>query len=321
MIKSLSFTFRERFLIFCIIIIFLPVCAFSQSRQLTGIIIDKDCNPIAGAIVYPKFKENLGTITDFEGKFSLSVPLNTEILVCNFGRILEYKLDTSNNIRIRYDEENIYEGFIFPTYNIYYSFDLGSNLLPYGTGLEFNGLKGRMGKEIFMSVSFNYRTDLSLNKLISFSYKFNNLTLREIHINFINTFDFYHLVKGQDKYRINNKSLCLEFYKNSYKGASIISGISYQTYFFENYSEHLGFEVGLGYRLKGNETRSKSLYLLSKYYEKDNYTLGLEYSNENYFKKRFQNFKIGLSYSEMKDFEDISLSLKIRIKQKYIMTI
>ncbi|MBZ5855923.1 SusC/RagA family TonB-linked outer membrane protein [Flavihumibacter profundi] len=70
-------------------ILFLPGRLFAQDRTITGKITDQNAIPLANVSVFIA-KTNIGTITDGEGKFSLSVPPNTTLLVSSAG----YKTQT-----------------------------------------------------------------------------------------------------------------------------------------------------------------------------------------------------------------------------------
>ena len=58
-----------------ILLCFVSVQAFAQERTVTGQTTDKDGLPLPGVSVYVK-ASTLGTVTDLDGAFSLSVPDN-----------------------------------------------------------------------------------------------------------------------------------------------------------------------------------------------------------------------------------------------------
>ncbi|CAH8293942.1 TonB-dependent receptor [Mariniflexile fucanivorans] len=62
-----------------LLIILQGVFAFSQEKQITGKIIDEASMPIPGATVLVK-GTSVGTTTDFDGKYQLKVPSNSNIL-------------------------------------------------------------------------------------------------------------------------------------------------------------------------------------------------------------------------------------------------
>lgn len=57
--------------------------AVEQNKTIQGTIVDKNGEPIIGANVVLK-GSTIGTITDFDGKFTLSVPANSAILVISY---------------------------------------------------------------------------------------------------------------------------------------------------------------------------------------------------------------------------------------------
>lgn len=67
--------------------IFLPVLltilslvAVAENREITGVVIDPEGEPLIGATVLVK-ETTIGTVTDIDGKFSLSIPENARIIV------------------------------------------------------------------------------------------------------------------------------------------------------------------------------------------------------------------------------------------------
>jgi hypothetical protein len=48
--------------------------AIAQNKQVTGSVIDENGEPVSGASVIAKGMATIGTATDFNGKFSLTVP-------------------------------------------------------------------------------------------------------------------------------------------------------------------------------------------------------------------------------------------------------
>jgi len=55
--------------------------AFAQERNITGTVIDSEGQPIPGANVVVKELSGVGTITDFDGNYSLNVPAEGQTLV------------------------------------------------------------------------------------------------------------------------------------------------------------------------------------------------------------------------------------------------
>ena len=56
-----------------------------QTRKITGMVTDKDGEPIPGANIVEKGSTTNGTITDMNGRYSLSVPANSLLIVSYIG--------------------------------------------------------------------------------------------------------------------------------------------------------------------------------------------------------------------------------------------
>lgn len=78
--------------IFLILFCFLSFSFQGQERDVSGVVSDKDNTPIPGVTVQEKGTAN-GTVTDFDGGFSLSVSDNSNtILVFPLWDIKQKKL-------------------------------------------------------------------------------------------------------------------------------------------------------------------------------------------------------------------------------------
>ena len=64
--------------------VLLPALLFAQGSTITGRVTDIKSNPVAGVSVVIA-KTNTGTVTDADGKFSLSVPSNASIIISSAG--------------------------------------------------------------------------------------------------------------------------------------------------------------------------------------------------------------------------------------------
>ncbi|MEP6725255.1 MAG: SusC/RagA family TonB-linked outer membrane protein [Bacteroidota bacterium] len=67
-----------------IIIVLLPGFLFAQSRTISGKIIDNRNNPVPGASIVTK-KTSQATVTDAEGKFTVTVPENSILTISSIG--------------------------------------------------------------------------------------------------------------------------------------------------------------------------------------------------------------------------------------------
>ena len=68
-----------------LILLMLLCCMTAVAQQLTvnGIVVDSNGEPVIGASVVLKGNNSIGTITDIDGNFTLSVP-NDAVLVVSF---------------------------------------------------------------------------------------------------------------------------------------------------------------------------------------------------------------------------------------------
>ena len=59
----------------CFVLAMLAVqCVFAQNKTITGTVTDNKQEPLIGVNVVVKGNTSIGTITDLNGKYSLSVP-------------------------------------------------------------------------------------------------------------------------------------------------------------------------------------------------------------------------------------------------------
>ncbi len=82
------FFLKRRFLLFEILLIvglsFLsPLCASAQQKTISGTVIGDDKVPIPGASIVIK-GTTIGTVTDYDGKFSLKMPVSSKTLIFSF---------------------------------------------------------------------------------------------------------------------------------------------------------------------------------------------------------------------------------------------
>ena len=74
-----------------------------QSRTIKGQILDENGEPLIGVSVVVKGESTVGTITDFDGNFSLEVPSGQKILVVSYigYKTQEVTLGTGDTINIK----------------------------------------------------------------------------------------------------------------------------------------------------------------------------------------------------------------------------
>ncbi|MDR0733382.1 MAG: TonB-dependent receptor [Dysgonamonadaceae bacterium] len=77
------------------------VLTSAQDKQTFGTVIDENNDPIVGASVALKESLSIGTITDNEGKFSLSVPTHAKTLVVKYIGYTEAEVAVGTNVLIR----------------------------------------------------------------------------------------------------------------------------------------------------------------------------------------------------------------------------
>ena len=72
-------------LFFVVFLLFAGPLAFAQQINVKGVVNDKDGSPVMGAGVFQKGAKSNGTITDLDGRFVLSVPSGSVIVVSSIG--------------------------------------------------------------------------------------------------------------------------------------------------------------------------------------------------------------------------------------------
>jgi len=75
--------------------------AFAQDKQVSGTVTDESGEPIIGASVIVKGKATIGAVTDFNGKFSMDVPVATTTLVVKYLGMQEQEVAASSNMVIK----------------------------------------------------------------------------------------------------------------------------------------------------------------------------------------------------------------------------
>ena len=77
------------------------VAAVQQARKITGTVTDAAGEPVIGATVLEKGNASNGTITDINGKFSLSVSGNAVISISYIGYITQnIKITNQNSLKV-----------------------------------------------------------------------------------------------------------------------------------------------------------------------------------------------------------------------------
>lgn len=75
---------RKTYLVF-LLILFIPIVAIAQQTTVSGVVISADDGePVIGASVTVKGNTGIGTVTDLDGKFVLSIPAGTKKIVVSY---------------------------------------------------------------------------------------------------------------------------------------------------------------------------------------------------------------------------------------------
>lgn len=78
-------------------------------KRITGIVVDENNQPVVGANIVEKTTNNIGTITDIEGQFSLNVPNNAILSISSVGYVsqeimigdeFEYRIVLKEDVRL-----------------------------------------------------------------------------------------------------------------------------------------------------------------------------------------------------------------------------
>lgn len=85
------------------------VSSFAQStKRITGLVTDSQNNPVIGATVMVKGNKAVGVATDFDGKFTISVPAESRMLVISFIGMEPKEVDISAkaNVTVTLNEQS-----------------------------------------------------------------------------------------------------------------------------------------------------------------------------------------------------------------------
>lgn len=83
---------KRKYYVFFILVFFLSTTGLSQTRKITGKVTTTDKAPLVGVTVLAKGL-NIGSITDVDGNFSISVPLNAKTLIFRYIGMNPVELD------------------------------------------------------------------------------------------------------------------------------------------------------------------------------------------------------------------------------------
>ena len=89
------------------IILLLPLFAISQGKIVSGVVNDDMGGPLPGATVQVKGSESIGSITDFDGKFTIALRNGeTKIIISYVGFVSqEVNVENQNNISVSLEQD------------------------------------------------------------------------------------------------------------------------------------------------------------------------------------------------------------------------
>jgi TonB-linked SusC/RagA family outer membrane protein len=79
--------------------------AIAQNKMASGIVLDENDDPITGASVIVKGTTTIGTVTDANGKFSLSIPSSVNTLVVKYLGYTDKEAPASTNMQVRLEPD------------------------------------------------------------------------------------------------------------------------------------------------------------------------------------------------------------------------
>jgi len=77
-----------------------PLFVFSQGKLIKGTVNDNNGNPLPGATIQVKGSDNIGAITDFDGKFSLTLSSTNSNIVISYIGFISQEVDVTNQSAI-----------------------------------------------------------------------------------------------------------------------------------------------------------------------------------------------------------------------------
>jgi TonB-dependent starch-binding outer membrane protein SusC len=94
-------------------------CGFAYGqRSITGMVADNQGEPLIGATVYPKGNAAMGTITDLDGKFAVTLPAGADVLVISYTGYTtrELTVGSSNVLNVTLEQGTILDEVVFVGY-------------------------------------------------------------------------------------------------------------------------------------------------------------------------------------------------------------
>lgn len=89
---------KSKFLFLLLSFVMMSATALAQKRTYTGVVVDDQNEPVIGASVVQKGTSN-GTITDYDGNFSVSVESGATLVISYIGYVTQ-EVKAADNLRI-----------------------------------------------------------------------------------------------------------------------------------------------------------------------------------------------------------------------------
>ena len=71
----------------------LPSLIMAQDSIVSGVVFDDTGNPLPGATVSVKGSDGVGSITDFDGNYSVNIPEGSDTLIFSYIGFLESQVN------------------------------------------------------------------------------------------------------------------------------------------------------------------------------------------------------------------------------------
>jgi hypothetical protein len=283
-----------------LLLLFSSGITFCQSKEYSGIVKAKNDNiPLPGVNVIVK-GTNIGTQTDFNGSFKISVPDSLNVLSFSFigMRTLDYKLNDEKNLEILLKEDCNIDWFDERHIGFYLNSGLINN--PVGGLFHFSFTPNYNWPTIKTGIS--YQTNLKENRVIN--------AYLNLHHLFVSC-DFNAEINSSYRNLEYNNNMELSSYSVetslNFNNISAIVGLS--TVDFNNVSDNkninsLGATLGLG-------TWIGQPFLMSATAKTTIYKNLSEYHAE--IKKQYKGIYGFLKYYKVNDFNELSLGIGIEL--------
>lgn len=100
---------RRLIISFCIgLLALLAMPAFAQNQTFKGTVVDEAGEPIIGASVVVEGQKGMGTVTDFDGNYSLQAPKNAKVTISYIG-FLPQTVKPGGKVELKEDSQSLEE--------------------------------------------------------------------------------------------------------------------------------------------------------------------------------------------------------------------